>query len=1245
MSALENFSGKFKHFRPTTWSVKNKTAIYLFMLVVSGIGIFQFVTLPKEQFPDIVIPTIYVSTIYTGNSPKDMENLVTRPIEKQIKAITGAKINKFTSTSQQDYSAIVVEFETDVQTDVALQKVKDAVDKAKQDLPTDLTQQPTALEVSFSDQPIMYVNISGNYDQQRLKKFADDMKDRLEDLPQLNRVDIVGAPEREFQIDVDNYKMRASNITFNDIDQAVKGENLDISGGLLDVGNMKRNLQLKGQFHTAQDIASIVVRSPQGGYPVYLKDIATIKDTIKDRESYARLDGRNVVTLNIIKRAGENLIETSDTVRGAVKELQASWPPDLKVVVTGDQSTQTRNSFNDLVNSIVIGFILVLIILMFFMGVVNAFFVALSVPLSMFVAFSFLPGAEFMIGGPVTLNFIVLFALLFGLGIIVDDAIVVIENTHRIFTQGKGRLTSTTSAQMAAGEVFIPVLAGTLTTLAPFFPLLFWPGLIGKFMVYLPAMLIFTLTASLVVAFIMNPVFAVDFMNHPEDGTTKTRASIFRKPGLWIAVGLGILLDLTHQTFLGNLLIFIVILVILNKFVFDRLIHGFQNRVLPWIMGHYETLLRWALKGWRPAWLLFSTFLLLILSLWFFNARNVDVVFFPKGDPNQVYVYVKLPVGTNVDYTDSVTQILEKRVYRVLGMGDDGSKANPVVESVISNVAVGANDPTSGDQSTHPELGRIQVSFVEFAKRHGISTSRYLDSIRHDMIGIPGAEITVDQEQNGPPTDPPVNIEVASDNFDDLIKTAVSLKNYLDSIQTPGVEELKMDIDLTNPEISLTVDRQRAMIEGINSSQIGQELRTALFGLESSKIKEGKDEYKIYIRNLETQRKSLTDLLNMNITFRDIASGGAIRNVPISSLVHIDYTSTLGSVKRKNQKRTITLKSNVLTTQGYTPPGVNAELAKSIANFTKKPDDVTITQTGEGAQQAETTAFLGKALVIALAIILVVLVVQFGSVAKSVIILNEILFSVIGVILGFAITKMQVSAIMTGLGIVGLAGIVVKNGILVIEFTDELRARGMKTREAAIAAGKTRIIPVLLTAMAAILALIPLAIGFNINFITLFADMDPHIYFGGDNAVFWKPLSWTIIFGLAFAFFMTLFMVPSMYIISERLRRPMRRMYGGKWISFLGIPPATPIFLYLVMVTLQLKPVQQFYRVFSRNVLFGIAMIPIAWLAILLIGVWTHSSALMGLAGLLGIASLVFPLLIIIRQIARFFIWIISLFR
>ena len=1162
MSVIENFKDKFKEFGPTSWSIKNKTSIYLLIIFVSVIGVTQFVTLPKEQFPDIVIPTIYIQTIYVGNSPKDIENLVTQPIEKQLKGITGAKINKLTSTSVQDYSAIVVEFNTDIKVDVALQKVKDAVDKSKKDLPTDLTQQPNVQEVSFSEQPIMFVNISGDYDRVKLKKMADDMQDKLEELSQITRVDIVGAPEREYQINVDNFKMQASNITFDDIANAVARENADISGGLLEVGNMKRTLQVKGQFKDVGDLQQIIVRNTSS-QPIYLKDIASIKDTVKETESYARLNGKNVITLNIIKRSGENLIETSDAVKSLVDEMKATvLPKNLNVVITGDSSKATRTSFNDLVNSIVIGFILVLLILMFFMGITNAFFVALSVPLSMFVAFLFLPAAEWITGSSVTLNFMVLFALLFGLGIIVDDAIVVIENTHRIFVEGRGKLSSTIAARAAAGEVFIPVLAGTLTTLAPFFPLLFWPGIIGKFMIYLPTMLIFTLAASLVVAFIMNPVFAVDFMNH-EEGRKKNKSAVFTSAPFLITLIAGIGLDLLGLYFGGNILILFSILIVLNVFFINDAIHSFQNRVLPWIMGHYESLLRWALVGWRPVYLLLGTVVLFIFSLFFFGARKVPVVFFPKGDPNQIYVYLKMPVGTGVDYTDSITRILEKKVNHVLGA--ENGKENPIVESVISNVAIGAADPSSGDRSTRPNLGRIQVQFVEYEKRHGISSRPFLDSIRSIMkSGVPGANISVDQESGGPPTESPINIEVGSDNFDHLTKTAVDLKNYLENKQIAGVEELKFDIDLTNPEITLSVDRERAQIEGLSTSQIGMAIRTALFGREVSKIKEGEDEYKIQLRNNELQRKSLADILNMRITFRDFTQG--IKQVPISSLVKVDYTSTYGSIKRKNVKRVITLYSNVLS--GFTPTDVNDKIKSAINDFKNTSDDVTIAQTGEGKQQAETGAFLGKALVIALMLILVILVLQFNSISKPVIILTEILFSVIGVLLGFAITGMEVSVVMTGIGIVGLAGIVVKNGILVIEFADELRARGLKTREAVVQAGKTRIIPVLLTALAAILALIPLAIGFNIDFVRMFSELNPHIFFGGDSAKFWKPLSWTIIFGLAFAFFMTLVIVPSMYLIAERLKRPMRRQYGGRWISMMGIPPLTFVFIPMVVISM-----------------------------------------------------------------------------
>ncbi|MBC7935960.1 MAG: efflux RND transporter permease subunit [Rhizobacter sp.] len=1169
MSALENIKEKIKEFKPTSWSIANKTTIYLIMLIVTLWGGSKFFTLPKEQFPDIVIPNIYVQTIYFGNSPKDIENLVTRPIEKQIKGITGAKIKKFTSTSQQDFSAIIVEFDTDVKTEVALQKVKDAIDKAKQDLPTDLTEEPTALEVNLSDQPIMYVNLSGEYDMMRLKKFADDLQDKLEELPQINRIDIVGAPEREFQINVDNNRMQAAGVTFDDINNAVARENMDISGGLLDVGSMKRNLQLKGQFKTAYDIEKVIVRNTAGA-PIYLKDIAVVKDTAKDVESFARLDGKNVVTLNIIKRSGENLIETSEAIQKAVADAKGIlYPDDLKAVITGDTSVQTRASFNELVNSIVIGFVLVLFVLMFFMGVTNAFFVALSVPLSMFVAFVFLPGADLIVGTHVTLNFIVLFGLLFGLGIIVDDAIVVIENVHRIFVEGKGNVSIERATKMAAGEVFVPVLAGTVTTLAPFFPLLFWPGIIGSFMIYLPTMLIFTLAASLVVAFIMNPIFAVDFMNHPE-GKKEPKSAIFKKPYFWIVIALGIVLDIAGFPFLGNLLIFFMLLVLLNRFVLEGAVHSFQNKVLPWIMGHYENLLRWALKGWRPVHLLLGTVGLLILSVVIFivsvQTGRVGVAFFPKGDPNQIYVYLKLPVGTDVKYTDSITQTLETKVNKVLGIDHTKGTTNPVVESVISNVAIGASDPAAGDRSTRSELGRIQVSFVEFEKRHGKSTRPYLDEIRAAIAGVPGAEISVDQESGGPPTDPPVNIEVASEDFDNLVKTAVNLKNYLDSIQVPGVEELKMDVDLNNPEITLTVDRERALIQGVSSAQVGMAIRTALFGTEVSKIKEGKEEYKIQLRNNEVQRKSLSEILNMRIAFRDM-SDGLNKSVPISALVSVEPTSTFGSIKRKNQKRLISIRSNVLTTQGYNATAVNQVITGHINTFKGKGEGVSITQTGEGEQQAETGAFLLSALIIALGLILVTLVIQFNSVSKSIIILTEIVFSVIGVLLGFSIFGMEASVLMTGLGIVGLAGIVVKNGILVIEFAEELRHRGMKTREAVIQAGKTRIIPVLLTALAAILAFIPIAVGFNINFITLFSELNPRIFFGGDSVAFWKPLSWTIIFGLAFAFFMTLIIVPAMYLIAERLRRPMRRMYGGKWISFLGIPPLILLFIPLMIIT------------------------------------------------------------------------------
>jgi multidrug efflux pump len=1170
MKLTEGISDKFKQFKPTSWSINNRTVIYIIAILMTVFGLTKFNTMPKEQFPDIVVPTISIATVYVGNSPQDMENLVTRPIEKQIKSISGAKVNKVNSISQQDFSLITVEFDTDIKTELAKQKVKDAVDKAKTDLPADLTSQPDVQEFAFSEMPIMYLNISGDYDPVKLKQFADRIQDRIEELKEITRADIIGAPEREIQVNVDPYKMQVARVSFNDIENAIKYENRDISGGQVEVGNMKRTLRVKGQFLSALDMQQIIVKNISGA-PIYLRDIAEVKDTVKEKESYARLDGKNVITLNIVKRSGENLINAADKVKAIVAEMRTKQelPPDLRAEFTGDQSKQTKTSFNELVNTIIIGFVLVLLVLMFFMGVTNAFFVALSVPLSVFVAFLFLPLADFVVGSSVTLNFIVLFALLFGLGIIVDDAIVVIENTHRIYHNGKVPIIR--AAKEAAGEVFIPVLAGTLTTLAPFFPLLLWKGLIGKFMIYLPTMLILTLAASLIVAFIFNPVFAVSFMKPEGREFEMPKKQLFRQWWFWAGLGFGLLFDLVGWYGIGNFLILLSLLSILNVFVLRDVIHVFQTRLLPGLMNRYETLLRWALRGKRPVWLLAALFILFPVSAGMLMLRGNGQTFFPSGDPHFVYVYLKMPVGTDIKYTDSVTRILEQRVYKVLEKEKPGTPGS-IVESIIANVAVSANNPRDNNRSVQPNLGRIQVSFVEFDKRHGKHTMPYLDSIREAVKGIPGTEITVNKEDAGPPTEAPVNVEVIGDDFDEIAKVANDIKNFIDTNKVEGIEHLKMDVDVNNPEITVSIDRERALIEGISTSQAGMEIRTAVFGREVSKLKQGEDEYKIQLRYSDLVRNNITDLMNMRITFRDFNTN-SIKQIPLNAIATVEYTNTSGGIKRKNMKRTIQLQSNVLDEKQTEK--INADLALKLDEFKSRykiPADVTVKQTGVSEQQQETLSFLGRSLLMALMLIFLILVMQFNSLSKPFIVLTEIFFSVIGVMIGYAVTGMTIASIMFGVGIVGLAGIVVKNGILLIEFTDELRTRGLRTREAAIQAGKIRIIPVLLTALATILGLLPLAVGLNIDFEKLFTELNPHLFFGGDSVVFWGPLSWTIIFGLIFAFFLTLVMVPSMYLISERLRRPMNKFYGTKFVALLGF--TGPLFFIFVGLMYLVRKIQ-----------------------------------------------------------------------
>ena len=1114
---------KFKEFGPTSWSIDNKTSIYILSIFISIAGIFSYNALPKEQFPDIVIPTIIVQTVYPGSSPKDIENLITKPLEKKIKSVSGVK--KLKSNSIQDFSIITVEFDTDVKVDEAKQKVKDQVDKAKSDLPSDLKNDPIVQEINFSDMPVLYINISGNYDLQSLKRYAELAKDKIESLPSITRVDIVGALDRELQINLDLTSMATTGLTMDDVTRAIQYENMRISGGNIDVDKMQRSLSVSGEFKNKTELENIVVRSGTGA-TVYLRDVAQVVDGFKEKESYARLEGKNVITLNVVKRAGENLIEASDKCHEIVADLQATgaYPKEMDVVFTGDQSVKTRTTVHDLINTIIIGFILVTVILMFFMGATNAIFVALSVPLSCFIAFLIMPTIGF------SLNMIVLFAFLLALGIVVDDAIVVIENTHRIFH--KEKLPIKEAAKKAAGEVFLPVLSGTMTTLAPFIPLAFWKGIVGKFMFFLPVTLIITLLASLLVAYIINPVFAVDFMEdeHAVEDKVKTAKAVKRTT---LVMGIIAILGYVMGGFgVGNFFVTLLGVYLLHHYWLRHVIVTFQTKTWPGVQNRYEKIIKYLLIGSRPRTTIFATVVLLIASFVVTAIRKPGVVFFPQADPNFTYVYLTLPTGTNAKHTDSILRIAEKRVFKAIGT------TNPLVESVISNVAVGATDPNSGDRTTASNKGKITVAYVDFEKRDGASTMALLEKIRSSIGTIAGAEIIVEQERNGPPVGKAVNIEIRGDEFESLVSTATKLKTYLDNKKISGVEELKTDFISSKPEIIIKIDRERANRFGISTAQIGMALRGSIYGTEASKFKDENDDYPIMVRVQKMDANNLDALLNMRITYRDMVAGGMIRQVPLSSVATAEYSNTYGGINRMNQKRVITLASNVLS--GYQPNEVVSQVNAAIESF-DKPSDIQIIMTGEQEQQAETGAFLGNAMLASLALILIILVTQFNSISKPLLILSEIFLSLIGVLLGFAIFDKDFSVVMTGIGIVALVGIVVRNGILLVEFTDLLREQGATLKDAIIEAGRTRMTPVLLTASATILGLVPLAVGLNMDFATLFTEFNPHIYFGGDNVAFWGPLSWTMIYGLGFGTFLTLILVPCMYYLNEKFKS---RVYG-----------------------------------------------------------------------------------------------------
>jgi len=1100
---------KHREFKLSSLSVDNRTTILILTILLTIFGIIQYNAIPKEEMPEIVFPYYMISTVMPGTSPSDVENLISRPLETHLKGINGVK--KISSNSIQDFSSIFIEFELSAGDTQAYLDIKQAVDDARSDLPSDLFQDPQIRRIDLSEIPILYINLSGDLGLVRLKQMAKDLQDRIEGLEEITRADIAGALDREIQINVDLYKMQAAGLNFGTIRNAIASENLTMSGGQIDTDGMRRNLRIVGEFKTIDQIRNIVLQEE-----ISLKDIAEVKDGYKDRSSYARRNGQDVITLNVIKKTGKNLIYAVDKIKEIIQDFRKTAPENLVITLSGDSSQKTRNGVSDLFNTIILGFVVVVFVLMFFMGETNAAFVGIAIPLSMLVAFIFLPLIGF------TLNKVVLMAFILVLGIVVDNSIVVVENIYRHFTTTEN-LAIVPATKRAVGEVAMAVFTGTLTTMAPFFPLIFTPGIAGKFISFLPITIILSLAASMFVAYVINPVFAVAFMRYEPKGENTGRPRLSRRAAVisFAATGLAGVFYITGPMLMANLLAFGVVLYYLNKYVLRGLVDKFQCCVMPVFMNLYRKTLAFFLKGRRPVAVLAAVSLLFFLSFFLMGLRPPRIVFFPSGDPNSLYVYITMPEGTHIDVTNRICREVEERVSAILG------KNNPNVESVVSNVAINAGAGLF-ERSNQDKLAKVTVSFVEYKNRVGPkSTRQYMSDLRREMKGFPGAEVRIDREAMGPPSGMPVNIEISGDDIDELVSISRRLEEFIGSLGIRGIEKLKSSMELSKPEIILQIDREKANKLGFNTAQIGSALRTAIYGSEISKFKEGEEEYPIELRLDKKFRGDLNVLLSQTITINP-RGGGPSSDVPISAVARVSNLTSYGGITRLNNKRVITLGSNVFF--GYNANQIIQAIKSALPRFELKPG-YAVEFTGEQDMQKEVGNFFALALLIAVGLIFIILVAQFNSVTKPVIIIVQILFSFTGVLLGFTIFRLEFSVMMTGMGIIAVAGIVVKNAIIIIDYTDKLLADSQDKVAALVQAASTRLTPVLLTALSTILGLLPLAIGLNFNFQTLFTNLNPQIYWGGDNAAFWNSLAWTIIFGLTFTTVLTLIVVPAMYKI------------------------------------------------------------------------------------------------------------------
>ena len=1161
-NSMKNYFENWREFALSSMAVNNRKTIYLIITILIIGGLSAYKNMPRESFPQIQVPEIYVNVPYPGNSPEIITDKIIKPFEKELNKLKG--IENISSTAIQDFGIVKIEFDFGITPKEAKRAVEEALSDARstktfaQDLPVE----PTIQEIDVNEFPIININLSGEYPVDILKQKAELLKDKIESISEINAVDIRGVQEKKVKIEIRKFDAESKRVSFGDIESAIQSENTTIGAGNLKIDGIDNFLIIEGKFKNYMDLEDLVIKH-ENQDNVYLRDVADISFTDADTTSYARQNNQPVVMLDVKKRAGANIINAIDQIKVVVEGLQKSFPKNMKLTYTNDQSIMIRSQISNLENSIVFGVILVVFVLLFFLGLRNALFVGIAIPFSMFLSFILLNAAG------VSLNIMVLFSLVLALGMLVDNGIVVVENVYRLMDEGLSAIEAT---KKGIGEVAWPIIASTATTLAAFVPLALWPGIIGEFMQYLPITLMIVLGSSLFVALVISPVLLAVLMR--VEGKKRNRKKILKV--FLVFVLLGIVFNLLSINGLGNLFVITGILILINGTLLAPGTLWFQNTFLPKLETYYQKLLNWMLYKKRPLWVVLGTFFTLFLSFVLTAVFPPKVLFFPENQPNYINVFVELPVGTNIAQTNATTLEIKKAIDNALNTPIDNSDtltylnaadieiieekiiSTPFVESIIEQVGKGTSDPNSGPSyGETPNKSRITVSFCEFSHRKGLNTSKVKQLIEKVLIGNFHADITiiVDKEQSGPPQKPPVNIEITgSENYGDLTRKAESIQQFLIKKNISGIQKLKLDVEVNKAEIQININREYAKRVGLSTGQIAQSIRTSLFGKDVSTYNYNEEDYDINIRFNNKDRNSMSSILQQKIMFMN--NMGKKLSIPISAVVKdIKIINKHAAVIRKNQKNTVTVFTGVQ--EGYNPNEVTSVVKKHLEDFDdSKQGRLFLAEgfkykfTGQMEDQEKELAFLSTALLFAVFLILLILVTQFNAFSSPIIILSSVVLSLAGVFLGIVISRNDFVIIMTMIGIISLAGIVVNNAIVLVDYTNLIRKRKRKEiglssddliphedfKISVIEGGKTRLRPVLLTAITTILGLFPLASGMNINFFTLVTSWDPQIFFGGDNVIFFKPMSLAIIYGLTFATFLTLVVVPIMYYCLYRFK-------------------------------------------------------------------------------------------------------------